>query len=340
MPHRRALLGAVPALLVPGLANAGRSAAPTPKPLKIPPRLRRRFPRVGASGLAWAPPLDRYLVVTDDATDDDEADRRAPVVLTMDRDGRFDDEPLTIDGVERLDGAESICCAGRHHTDRFFLLTSHAANPKGQLRPSRRQLLDLRLEISTAPKRVVRLRAAGRVDLADGDGGLPALLAKSGVAAPQGFQAEAIASFSGALHVGLNAPLDRQGAALLVQLGDPDHVFAGPKLSPGLAQLSRRTRLAVDAGPSGVPQGFSDVVFSGEGVLYATASAPKGAPSDGGGALWSIAPAGRDPKPRLLGRFPGLKPEGLSPTPDGLALAVVFDRGGAAPWWTTWPIAA
>jgi hypothetical protein len=329
--RRRRLFGALPAAIVVGASlRASRAAAtpaaagPAPTPLHVPEALRRRVSRVEASGLAWAPVLDRYLVAIDDTIDGDDRDRRAPFLVTLDRQGRFDEAPLEIAGLDHLDDAESICAAG---PDRFFLLTSHSPNRKGRVRASRRQLVDLRLERG-------KLRAAARVDLAAGDGGLPALLARAGVPTPHGIDAEAIAFHGGALHVGLKAPLDGRGAALLVRLGDPARVFSAGALPTALATIARRVRLP--GGPMGtVGEGLSDVVFRDDGGLFATANAPKDGVADGGGALWSL-PADAHAAPTLLARFPGLKPEGLARTPDGPALVVLFDRGDAEPWWTTW----
>lgn len=329
LPRRRAVIGAIPTVFIGAAAPSPASKPPAPTPLSVPEALRRRFPRIEASGLAWAPSLDRYLVVIDDTIDDKEDERRAPVLLTLGRAGRFDDRPLQIDGLDELDDAESICAAGRiGAAERFFLLTSHAPNRRGRVRASRRQLVDLRVERG-------RLRSAATVDLSEGDGGIPALLARMGITAPH-FDAEAIAWHGGALHVGLKAPLDGSGSALLVRLGEPDRVFASSRLPTGLASIGRRARLTVGSDGAPVSEGFSDVVFRADGSALAAANAPKGGPADGGGALWSI-PAAAHAKPQLLAQFPGLKPEGLSPTPDASAFVVVFDRGDAAPWWTTWP---
>lgn len=332
--RRHALIGGSSlgaAAMLPGHAPASVAVArqTMPRDLVVPPTLRARLPKLEASGLAWSTALDRYLVVIDDTVDDDDGDKRAPIVLTLDRTGRFDERPMPLQGVEHLDDAEALCAAG---PSRFFLLTSHAPNKKGRVRPARRQLLDLRLQAG-------QLRVTGRVDLAEGPGGIPAVLSEARIKAPRGIDAEAVAFRDGAIWVGLKAPVDGNGHAILVNLGPPDRVFARDRLDAGAASVAARLRLTV-AGPAGapVPQGISDLVYDRDGTLYATANAPKGGPDDGGGSLWLSRPQPGAPPPQCLARFPGLRPEGLCPTPQGRALMVMFDRGDAAPSWSTWPL--
>ena len=72
------------------------------------------------------------------------------------------------------------------------------------------------------------------------------------------------------------------------------------------------------------------------------ANSPKHLPPDGGGALWWLgAEALRAPgagSPRLLRRFPGLKPEGVTLSPEGDALIIVFDRDRQQPLWLRLPL--
>jgi hypothetical protein len=354
--RRRFLLGGGLALsAVMERAARGRSPAPSPPsgpvPLPAPPRalvlpekLRGRIARAEASGIAWAPALDRYLVVIDDTIDTDLDERRAPLVLALDRTGRFDEEPVPIAGITHLDDAESICAAGR---ERFFLMTSHAPNRQGRVRSSRRQLLELALDGRG-------LRVERRADLSEGKGGVPHLLRDAGadVDAAQGsFDAEAVTFHDQTLFIGLKAPLSRtEGRALVLKIEDLDGALRGGRLRKGHLRVWAELRLSVP-GPDGRPvsEGISDMLFARDGALYLTANAPKGSAPDGGGALWRWEPpaagsgagagAGAG-APELLQRFAGLKPEGLSPTPDGDALALVFDRGEATPFWTTWPLRA
>lgn len=41
---------------------------------------------------------------------------------------------------------------------------------------------------------------------------------------------------------------------------------------------------------------------------------------------------------KLVRRFPGLKPEGVTLAPDGRGLTVVFDRNSRDPLWASWPL--
>ena len=59
-----------------------RSRGPT---VVVPQALRSHVPLTELSGLVWAPPLDRYLVVIDDSVELDGANPRAPFVLALDR---------------------------------------------------------------------------------------------------------------------------------------------------------------------------------------------------------------------------------------------------------------
>lgn len=313
---------------VPALA-ADAGAPPSPRPLQVPAALRRRLPRIEASGLAWSAALHRYLVVIDDTIDETKHERRAPILLTLDSDGRLDEQPLVIADLEALDDAESICAAGRvAAAERFLVLTSHAPNRHGRLRSARRQLVELRLEGG-------RLRAAARVDLTAGPGSVPMALGGLGIAAPRGIDAEAVAWRDGAVYVGLKTPLDAQGAALLLRLGSWDEVFAPGGLPTGAVRVARRVSLR----SGGAAEGFADLVFDARGGMLLAANAPKGEPTDGGGALWSVPADGATPSAaRRLAQFPGLRPEGVAWAPDQRGVVVLFDRGDAEPWWVTWPL--
>jgi hypothetical protein len=81
--------------------------------------------------------------------------------------------------------------------------------------------------------------------------------------------------------------------------------------------------------------------FAPDGALYLCANSPRGAPSDGGGALWRVAaPGGGRLEAELVRRFTHLKPEGVTAAPEGGALTVVFDRDQRDPLWVIHPVAA
>ena len=113
----RALTTALVIALVPASA-CGRTL---PSPIAVPPALRAMHESIEPSGVVWAAPIDRYLVVSDDTGP--EEGRHAPWLLTMDRQGRFDAEPVRIHGIDELNDAESICAGPR---GTFFVTTSHS----------------------------------------------------------------------------------------------------------------------------------------------------------------------------------------------------------------------
>jgi hypothetical protein len=337
-PARTPAPAAAPA--APSLA--GEMPAPAVEALVLPAALGDRIGRAETSGIAWAAALDRYLVVVDDAVYRKADGGRTPALLALARDGRFDADPVLIQGIAEVDDAESICAAG---PDRFYLLTSHAPDSKGRVRWPRRQLLELKLE-----GRVLRA-ARGAVDLTDGKGSALRLLDESGVARGGGLDLEGVATHDGALYIGMKAPLGPAGEALTLRIEDPADAIRRDHVRKGRLTLWARLALAVKpiggkgepAAPATVQQGIADLTFGRDGVLYLVANSPKGALADGGGALWRWArpAAGIAPvQPELVARFPGMKPEGIALTPDGAALAVIFDRDGAPPQWTIVPLKA
>lgn len=318
-------------------------------PLSVPPKLAARFRALETSGLAWAEALDRYLVVIDE-TDEQGGQERAPVVLTLTRDGRFDEAPVRIEGVAEIDDAEAITAAG---DNRFYLLTSHSATRSGNLRPARRQLIEL---VATAGPAGPRLRASRRLDLLDGPGGLGPFLRALDVDLSRGLDAEGIAFHAGALFVGLKEPLGGAKEALIVRIAEPEKAFARGRVPKRALSLWARLSLNVPGGGTtgATPQGIADLVFAGSPLsLFVASNAPKSVTDDSGGALWSWiqddgptttarppapAPAGAPVAPRLLAHFRGLHPEGVAVAPDGKTLVVLFDPGTGRPSWTSFPL--
>lgn len=300
------------------VALALLAAPPAPEDLTVPAELLAKTCQPELSGLTWVPPLSRYLVLSDDTGLLDTPSWHAPWVFSFDERGRFDPAPRVLEGLETLDDAESIT-PGPDGT--FFLTTSHSLTLKGKSKPPRRQLLWLGLAGE-------RLEVKGRFDLTDFP--LPELV--TGHAAE--LDIEALAWRDGALFVGLKAPLDDAGRAAIVRIERATALFAPKKKTKPLPrpQVWARPLLEVP-GPDGslVPEGVTDLLFLPDGSLLLAANAPKSGRPDGGGAVWRLS--GPEDPPVLVRRFPGLKPEGLSLTPDGREVAVVFDRGPAPAQW-------
>ncbi len=317
------------------VAARGPVAAEEPTLVAIPDALRAHVPLMELSGVAWAPALNRFLAVVDDSIDLDTASRRAPFVVAMDRLGHLDPEIVPIDGVEKLDDAESLA-AGPDGT--FFLLTSHSPSRHGKVRKSRRQLLQLKLEGR-------RLRATGNLDLLHGEYDVSHQLRKLGLPEETPVDLEGVAFHDGALFIGLKAPLLPDGTAIILRLESPSDVFAsGRLLDSNTLSVWGQAKLGVPAqrGNPAQPvvfQGVADLLFAPDGALYLCANSPKGWPPDGGGALWRVAvPRGGALDAKLVRRFLDLKPEGIAIAPGSGALTVVFDRNSRDPLWMTWSL--
>jgi hypothetical protein len=296
------------------------------EPLLIPPSLRPRA--LELSGLAWAPPLDRYLGVVDEGI---ALGDQPSFVFALDRSGAVDAEPVPIVGGGELDDVEALT-AGPDGT--YFLLTSHAQNRHGKVGKERRRLLQLRLEGR-------QLRVTGELDLFDGKGEVPRQIEKLGLPRATPVDLEGLAFFDGALYIGLKDPLLPGGSAIILRLEKPAEAFAAGKLPKKALSFWGDVALTAPS-PAGakVPQGIADIAFGPDGALYLCANAPKSGSADGGGALWRITqPRGGRMTATLLRRFPDLKPEGVAVGPGSTALGLVFDRDGAEPVWTTWPLA-
>jgi hypothetical protein len=303
------------------------AAPPALRPVHVPPALREVTSPPEPSGLVWVAALSRYLVVSDDTGLAARGTRHAPMLLAMDAAGTLDAAPVPITGIDALDDPEAIC-AGPGET--VFVATSHSQNREGRTSRARRQLLHLALEGRS-------LRVIGRVDLTAVEGPRP-LLAVAGLGADGRLDVEAIAFREGALHVGLKSPLSPTGAAVILRLADAAGALREGRIREGALTRWAEVPLCVqDRRGARVCQGLADLVFLDDGSLVAAANAPKGGPKDGGGAVWWLpAPVGTAP-PRLLQRFPRLRPEGVARAPRG-GLAVVFDRDQDAPLWTELPL--
>jgi hypothetical protein len=340
-----ALLGAVltwHALAAPSrsLVTAAAAAAPPaptteavaphpadsvfPTAIEVPPKLARHT-RLELSGIAWLPELGRYVVVSDDIS----ATRKkhAPLLFTLSDGGRLDEKPTRIDGIHELNDPESVTLGP---DGSVFVCTSRSANRHGQLRESRSMLLQLAIGSDR------RARILGQADLRLA----PATDAAPGSSAGQSpwlaleLDIEAIAYREGALYIGLKAPLGPEGRARILRLSDPIQALAAGHIAPGSLSLWSESRFCVPRNGESVCEGIADLAFLGDGQLLVLGNSPKHLPSDGGGSLWQLSAPNAEP--RLLQRFPGLKPEGISLTPDRQQAVIVFDRDGAPPLWARW----
>ena len=289
-----------------------------PRPVEVPARLAAMTSQPELSGIAWSLTLQRYLVVSDDTGLKDAGTNHAPFVLAMSVDGKLDEAPVPISGVDSLNDAESIC-PGPSGT--FFLVTSHSPDRKGHTKRPRRQLLHLELKGRS-------LTVIGRADLTALKGGT--LLKVAGPTADAPLDIEAVAFHEGALFLGLKSPLSSDGEALILRLADPAKQLARGQVRADSITVWTRASLCLPSACEGV----SDLTFLPDGAALVVANSPKGAATDGGGALWRLTPG---QKPELLRQFVGLKPEGVALTPRS-SVALVFDRHDEVPLWLELPL--
>jgi hypothetical protein len=308
-------------------ALEARAQEPVVRPIAVPPELAKVTSNPELSGIVWSPARRRYLLVSDDSGLRDQGSNHAPWLLGLAEDGTLDKTPIPIRGVKDINDPESIC-AGPDGT--YFFVTSHSPNKENKTNAERRQLLQLKdgkdgLQVVAATD-LTKLKGGGSLlEL----GGLP----------PFGrLDIEAVTYHAGALYIGLKSPLTPEGQAVILRLANPAEALRAGKLRPGALERYAALPLCVSVKGAPVCQGISDMTFLADGSLVVSANAPKGGPKDKGGALWHLpAPVGKTP-PVLLHRFPKLKPEGVTPSPTGRALVVVFDCDERAPKWTEVPL--
>lgn len=305
--------------LLPACAGAVACAALI-APIKVPRQISERT-GLELSGAAWSPALSRYILVSDDISD--EGSKHSPLLFALSEAGQLDPAPIAIEGIAELNDPESIT-SGPEGT--FFICTSHSPNKKGHLPESRRRLLQIALGADRKAKVI------GQVDLstartADGK----SAWGEGGV-----LDIEGIAFREGALYVGLKAPLGSDGSASIMRLPEIASIVKTGAIPAGALAVWSRARYCVPHEGKSVCEGIADLAFLPDGSLLVAGNAPKGMPTDGGGSLWKLEPKGSTPQ--LLKRFDGLKPEGIALAPDHASAIVVFDTDGRQPLWIRWPL--
>jgi hypothetical protein len=309
------------------LGGAAWGGEPEPRPIVVPPELPAVTANPEPSGIVWSQARKRYLVVTDDSGLRGEDTNHAPLLLGLTEEGAFDKAPIPIRGVKALNDPESIC-AGPDGS--YFLVTSHSPNREGKTGAPRRQLLQLR-------EGKGGLEVVARIDLTKIKRGGP-LLALAGLPADGRLDIEAVAYREGALFIGFKSPLTNRGEAVVVRLPRIVETLQTGKLRADAVERFATVRLCVSGKEGEICQGISDMTFLPDGSLVLSANAPKGGPKDHGGALWHLpSPVGKA-KPVLLKRFADLKPEGVTLSPSGRSLKVVFDCDQGVPRWAEVPL--
>ena len=316
--------------------HAAEAAGPVA--MTVPPALLQRS-RFEPSGLLARPSEARYLIASDDTGH--EGDEGEPWLFAMSAGGAVDPEPVPVSGVPKLGDVEALAPGD---AGEIYLVSSQSYSRKGKRKPARTAFL--------------RLRPEGRGFRVDGEAHLAELIDAAGSAAaarlglPGGTRSldvEGLAFHGGALFLGVKAPLDARGEAMIWRVASPRTLFEAGRGSDAPAKrleeagISRWASARVDVELDGqrLPGGISDLLFLPDGSL-AIASTPSTADGDAG-ALWRVddavgpgGSAGRPPegetlRPRLLRRFPKLKPEGLAPALSPGKVMIVFDAGSGTP---------
>jgi hypothetical protein len=288
-------------------------------PIKVPRELSERT-GLELSGAAWSPVLSRYVLVSDDVTE--EGTKHEPLLFTLSESGQLDASPIRIEGIAELNDPESITPGP---DGSLFVCTSHSLNKKGHLPESRRRLLQLSIGADRKAK------VLGQLDLS--------VARSTGGELPWGagpLDIEGIAFRDGALFIGLKSPLGSDGSAQIFRLPEVAAVVRAGVVPDGALALWSRARFCVPHDGKAVCEGIADLAFLPDGNLLVTANAPKGMPNEGGGSLWKLS--GLNTAPTLLKRFEGLKPEGVALSPDHTSAIVVFDTAGRQPLWIRWPL--
>jgi multidrug resistance efflux pump len=320
-----------PSSAPPAAAPSAPGAPAGPLPMSVPPALLARS-RFEPSGIVPRAGEGRYILVSDD-TGRGDGDEHRPWLFAMSEGGAVDPEPLPITGVSEVNDLESIAAGD---AGEMYVLASQSYSAKGKRKPSRTLFLRLRPEgrgfrVDAEVHLAELLEAAGTVAMAEL--GLPA--------GTRALEIEGMAFRDGALYFGLKAPLDAQGNAIIWKLSAQRALFnmggsavavAEKPLSLEAVGLSiwARVRMDVEVNGAPVPGGISELLFLPDGSL-AVASTPSTAEGAAGSLYRVDRPEAGSLSPRLIRRFPGLKPEGLAPSLSPGKLVVVFDAGAEAP---------
>lgn len=348
------------AALPPAATGPGPSAEPLPapgpwvadgepRPLSVPAGLKQRS-RFEPSGLVWVPELDRYLLVSDDTGQKEQADH-APWVFTATAQGEVDEQPLALQGIAKVNDLEGVA---RSPDGTIYLLSSQSASKRGRRPPSRELLLRAR----TGPGR--QLTVTGQVRLlaaiaaaAERPGGqvwLEGLGLGARLPSPVGkkpgkkrsdllLEIEGLAHHEGALLLGLKQPLGPKGEAPIWRLAHPDRLLERGVLEPAdLTVLARVALPSAEPGAAAQAMGISGLCTLPGGDLLLLSTIPEGDSQQG--AVWRLPAvelsgaraAGPPVRPALLRSIPGHKPEGAAVGPDGL-ITLVFDAGEHTPLW-------
>lgn len=319
-------------LLVPNAEAHSGTNRPEPRPMTLGAGLTGRT-RFEPSGILARSAENRYLVVSDDTGINRGPNEGRPWIFSMDPFGVVAPEPIPLEGIAAIDDLEAIA---EGDGGEIYVLASQSHNKKG-VRPRARSAM-LRLRPDGA-----RFRVDGEVHLAELLEVAPERAAALGLrSGTRELDIEGMTFHAGALFLGLKAPLDANGDAMIWKVSSPQALFDAPTGGARTLESADLTawghaRVDVEVDGQTVPGGISELLFL-DGSLALT-STPSSA-DVAAGALWRVdQPTGGSLSPRIVQRFPGRKPEGLAPSLRRGNLMVVFDAGESIPsvLETPWP---
>jgi len=271
--------------------------------------------RLEVSGAVWWPARDRFLVVSDD-TGHKKQGKHAPWLFTVSKEGIFDPDPVLIEGVDKVSDLESVTVSP---SGDLYLLTSQSRNKRGR-RPVHRQWF-LRAKMDAAG-----IRVTGKIALASALESHFDLEERAALGLTDQLDIEGMAWHDGGLLLGLKAPVAEGIKARVWRLSKPDALFDGRGLGPAGAGLTTFGLFHLPTGPGDAPGGVSDLRVEGK-TLYILSTLADGPAA---GAAWRVDLDSEHMKPKLMTRWPGLKPEAISRSKAG-PLIVFFDLGKRTP---------
>jgi hypothetical protein len=314
-----------------GVRAAGPRVAPdAPIAMTIFDALKERT-RFEPSGLVWVPRLARYVLVSDDTGHPNDKDH-VSWLFTMDAKGRVDPLPTGVIGVDKFNDLEAIAAGPG---DSLFALSSQSMSRNHKRPKAREQLMKLIPDGSG-------FRVEAMVHLATLLDGLePSELNALGISDTKSLDIEGMSGDRDGLLLGLKAPLDADGNAIIWRLSDPKQLLASGSLEEAGLHLWGRVELNMDHAGKALRGGISELLLLPDGslLLASTAQSEAAGVKDVGGLHWVQDAGPGQARAKQLRVFEGLKPEGLSLSPTVGQLMVVFDRGAEDPYWTEipWP---
>jgi len=318
-----------------GISKPGNAVAASPttpetsdtQRMMVPDRL-QSMSRLEPSGLIWVDQLNQYLMVSDD-TGFKKANNHAPWLFGLTVDGKVNAEPIKVQGLKEVNDLEAITSDGR---GLYYILSSQSHNRKGK-RKKNRQLF-------------ARIVLDGQTFRSDGAVYLVELLKSAGQEFIEGLGLKDLTSLdiegmtmrSGSLLIGLKAPLDANGKAIIWKMDFPERLFdSGDIRNCGLSHWSS-VQLEVQADNAKAPGGISELLALPDGTLLISATASGiDTRSQDGSIYFARSPNVGTTYARKIREFPGLKPEGLALSPVAGRYMVVFDRGNDTPSWIELP---